>query len=323
MLPILGAAVGLAVCEVALRLGARATHQVRGAVYDARLGWRLLPKITKVDPQWSASLPATTNSDGWRDAEFAAEPTPGKTRVVALGDSFTFGYGVDYGDRFTEVLEARRDVDVLNLGVFAYGTDQELLAYVHHGRPLDPDLVLLTAYLGNDLDDIRSSTVHSFPKPYFEPRGDSLALISPVASPWLMLRSHSYLAELLTRVIRGAELRTERAVKLEDDDEVKLFVSLIRRLHAEVTSDGAQLLTVLVHPAIATSSERVRHERAAAALFRAGVEVVDVGAPFEAAAAEATGLYLPDGHWSPSGHRLYAQIVEQEVVRRGWLPAES
>jgi len=119
------ATVGL--LEIALRLYATWTLRERGLTYHAEFGWAYLPNIRKRGRYWSGDEPAWTNSRGWRDEETRLERRPGKRRIVALGDSFTFGVAVDYGERFSELLE--RDVEgleVVNLGINASGTDQHL-----------------------------------------------------------------------------------------------------------------------------------------------------------------------------------------------------
>ncbi|MFN3241025.1 MAG: hypothetical protein ACE37K_05865 [Planctomycetota bacterium] len=77
--------------------------------------------------QWCDALPARTNPRGWPDAEPLAVRRPGSRRILALGDSMTFGAKVDYGQRFTEDLEDER-TEVLDPGVSAYGTNQQLRA---------------------------------------------------------------------------------------------------------------------------------------------------------------------------------------------------
>ena len=49
------------------------------------------------------------NRHGFRGPDFADRPAPGVTRIVALGDSATFGTGVAEEHRFTEVLQRRLD----------------------------------------------------------------------------------------------------------------------------------------------------------------------------------------------------------------------
>lgn len=99
-----------------------------------------------------------TNSFGLRDKEYP-EKTQNDYRILALGDSFTMGWGVEQDQVFTEVLE--RDfvkekpyacnVEVLNGGVYGYGTVEELLFLGKKGLKLKPDLVILTFFIGNDI----------------------------------------------------------------------------------------------------------------------------------------------------------------------------
>jgi len=311
--------------EGMVRSAAYLTDNDRGAIFDSELGWRLVPHITKKDFQWSASLPATTNSLGWRDDEFTAGPVPGHTRILALGDSFTFGFGVDYGQRFSEFMEqSSESIEVLNMGVFAYGTDQELLAYQLYGKALRPDIVVINLYLGNDLADIRSNEVHSFPKPYFVMDGSSLNLIKPVPGAWVRARSVSYLAELIFKVVKGDDLDTELAPELKDTDPVELLLALLKRLSVETSEAGARLLVVLIHPRDATVRERSFHQHVVSAIGKSGLEMLDLREVFfENSVRPCKEFYLPDGHWNSNGHAEFARALDSDLRKRGWLPGTT
>ena len=99
-----------------------------------------------------------TNSLGFRDLEFAAQKQPGELRILTVGDSFTFGSGVQLADSWPQLLEgllrAEREgpVEVIN-GGFAAGSHWppgyvEWLA--SDGVELQPDIVILGLCL-NDL----------------------------------------------------------------------------------------------------------------------------------------------------------------------------
>lgn len=73
------------------------------------------------------------NSRGFRDAEVPAAKRPGETRVALLGDSITFGWGVPYGKRFSEILEREwsRDghpFELVNTGHGNWNSAQECAA---------------------------------------------------------------------------------------------------------------------------------------------------------------------------------------------------
>jgi hypothetical protein len=101
-----------------------------------------------------------TNAQGFNDEEFIVPKPAGRFRIMAVGDSFTFGL-VPYPLNVMTLVETslrvacpNRDLDVLNFGipganVADYRTVIEL-GYATY----DPDLVLVNVYVGNDAPDL-------------------------------------------------------------------------------------------------------------------------------------------------------------------------
>lgn len=95
------------------------------------------------------------NSLGFRDREFAPKPA-GRIRILAVGDSFTYGWGVEANESWPKLLEARlrqlgRDVEVANLGKPG-ASPAEYAAIVSKAVPvLKPDLVIVGILQGEDL----------------------------------------------------------------------------------------------------------------------------------------------------------------------------
>ena len=59
-----------------------------------------------------------TNELGFREPRLPGPKPPGVQRIVALGDSFTQGYGVEEDEAYPRQLERRLEgVEVINLGV--------------------------------------------------------------------------------------------------------------------------------------------------------------------------------------------------------------
>ncbi len=101
-----------------------------------------------------------TNSWGFRGPEFAAARSPGNVRLLFVGDSFTFGEGVNFEDTFAEVtaqLLPRRlgrdnlKVESCNVGVGGYNTTDELFLLKSIEPDLRPDAVVL-CYVLNDAE---------------------------------------------------------------------------------------------------------------------------------------------------------------------------
>jgi hypothetical protein len=98
------------------------------------------------------------NSRGLRTHEYSDERSDG-LRVVALGDSFTWGE-VPFHDTWPVRLQAvlrktlnREDIEVISLALPGIGPKFYLRMWELEGRKLQPDLVVLGFFIGNDLTD--------------------------------------------------------------------------------------------------------------------------------------------------------------------------
>lgn len=118
------------------------------------LRYELAPDLA----QPSLGMHVATNSLGMRDREPLPSSTPGLVRILAVGDSVTFGYGVEEPAVFASVLEELlaaspladgRVFDVLNVGVSGYSTRDELAAFEGKWLALEPDVVVI-GYCIND-----------------------------------------------------------------------------------------------------------------------------------------------------------------------------
>lgn len=112
---------------------------------DETLGWRPRENV-KGEHRIEGSFTTTfrTNSRGLRDREYSIEKPNGVNRIVVIGDSFTWGWGVGDQEIYTEILEASlQGVEVINLGVTAFDTPQELKYLKMEGMNYEPDMIIL------------------------------------------------------------------------------------------------------------------------------------------------------------------------------------
>jgi lysophospholipase L1-like esterase len=124
---------------------------------DSELGWVNIPDASGWESCYGeCQIKVTINSLGLRDREIPYEKAPGTTRILMLGDSTTAAMQVELEETFVKQLESSLNDDggsweVINAGVNAYGTDNELLFYRLEGAEYDPDIVFLNMYLANDI----------------------------------------------------------------------------------------------------------------------------------------------------------------------------
>jgi lysophospholipase L1-like esterase len=114
---------------------------------DQKLYWKLKANqdcYTKV-----GRLPVHINSHNTRGPEFEVEKPPGTFRILSIGDSRTFGWGLRDEETYSRQLETRlrqysnRPVEVINAGVNAWSYPQLLVYFREVGLAYNPDLVIV------------------------------------------------------------------------------------------------------------------------------------------------------------------------------------
>jgi hypothetical protein len=102
------------------------------------------------------------NSDGFRDDDrYSRKKPPDTFRIMAVGDSYTFGAGVELEDTYSKKLEKLlnerhpsplyRYYEVINAGIPGANTAMEVDFLREWGLKYNPDLVLV-AFVLNDLE---------------------------------------------------------------------------------------------------------------------------------------------------------------------------
>jgi lysophospholipase L1-like esterase len=99
---------------------------------------------------------ASTNSMGLRDEEIPAEKEHA-FRIAAIGDSYTYGWGVELEDAWikqleTELRKAGLDVEIVNAGQPGVGPVEYLRNTRAAMTRLHPDMILIGLLQGNDLN---------------------------------------------------------------------------------------------------------------------------------------------------------------------------
>lgn len=107
----------------------------------------------------SISMIVKTNSFGHRYSEYNNANLQNKAirKVLILGDSFGFGYGLNTQDTFPFILDSllsasSKNFMIINSSVDGWGTIQETKYARDHLNIFNPDVIVLT-FCGNDPDD--------------------------------------------------------------------------------------------------------------------------------------------------------------------------
>jgi hypothetical protein len=95
----------------------------------------------------------TTNSEGFRDREYEVDKDEGTVRVVGIGDSMMFGYGLPDGKDYLTLLESKlperyaaRKWEAINTSVPSYNAVNEIETLRAKGLRYGPDIVICGFY---------------------------------------------------------------------------------------------------------------------------------------------------------------------------------
>lgn len=152
--------------------------------WDEELGWAPIPgdEGTYTD---EGRAYIRINHAGYRDREHAVEKPPRTIRIAVLGDSYTEAFQVPLeqtywwltGERLADCrAAASQKVEILNFGVYAYGTAQELLTLRTRVWRYQPDVILLLFTTGNDVRDNSRELRQDPRRPYFVESAGRLVL---------------------------------------------------------------------------------------------------------------------------------------------------
>jgi hypothetical protein len=278
-----------------------------------------------------------TNGKGLRDREYDYAKPAGVTRVLAFGDSFTFGTGVNQDERFTEVAEKSLDrVEVINMGVPGYGLDQILLSFLAQGVKYDPDLgvVFVTAPV---VDRHRTGIVQGMALHIpdrldaveFSGESGGTAYLRPDDPLFTSSRSwfvrHSHGLAFLTYRLQVRRLRKQ--LEAEDDrfwensrrvnastplrEDFRAWrrartTMLLRELQRATDAAGARLLVVNIDPRVTMTYLTAIPD----------LDLVDLAPELSARGATRPLTFVYDQHFNPDANRFIGERLAQELRRR-------
>ncbi|MBL9210166.1 MAG: hypothetical protein JNL92_06840 [Opitutaceae bacterium] len=317
--------------------------------YDPELGWRLVPNWSGAHSHRDFAVQYSINAQGLRADTPAPPRNSGRKLTLALGDSYTFGFGVNDDETYVHRLNAAAagGFDYVNGGVPGYSPDQEAVFLAKDLWALAPQRVLLLVYLGNDLLDIMRDVPLQLrtPKPRFEAVGDDLFLRNvPVpkssearVEPWwpVVLGADASAWSWRTRLELRYELfrvlsppfPPERDYRPELASRFASALSLFERIAKGVAGDAARRKAEFIVIPIASAayfhsprSPSAQYqdffcEQIVQRLRTTGISVIHLPAlMLERYRSDPGRWFFPhEGHLNPEGHKVVAEILAREL----------
>ncbi len=310
-------------------------------VYDKTLGYTLKPNIFHTHKSNEFNVVYRINKLGYRGKTYSKIKSSGMFRIVLIGDSHGFGWGINDDNKlFASILDQRLSgVEVVNLSVPGYGTDQEFLRLKKEGLEYQPDLVIVQLS-ENDFSEIMRPIMYEKPKPFFILNNDKLMLKNIPAkkdcnseaqyyldclhipfNDWLKRKSVAYsvidrrhrklMLSLSTYFNKGDadSSKNNRNIVEIDDNSIQLFKAIISVMSNELKSMGINIVLVHWNRYLSESTK----------INDAGIPVIDLY-PTILKDKDKDVLIPNDGHINIKGHRLIAEEILKALKKYKYLP---
>ncbi|VAX20836.1 hypothetical protein MNBD_NITROSPINAE02-1446 [hydrothermal vent metagenome] len=345
----------IVVLEVAIRVTLPTWYPRYAFIADDDAGYRNTPDKKLRFKSNEFDFISESNSYGYRDDPF--EPD-GRKVVMAIGDSFCWGFGVDYNELFLTIAEKNLGVRIVKACVSGYGTRQALALFRKDKARINPDVVLLNFFIGNDFYENTSVRNLTIVDGWFRETAPETSSMIHKSITWL--RSRFRIVELVIEKIKSSPklyALVKRAGLAGGDiiDQLDLYRKKERpevtRAY-DITSDqlkqlkeaaediGARLIVVIiptknqVNPApfleeVEEMGKRAGdfdfmkpRDRLKKMLGKLDVAVIDMTPAFRAETKRNAGAslyYKIDRHWNRAGQALAGRELSKKLKEiAGW-----
>lgn len=259
------------------------------------------------------------NSMGWRDLEHRIEKTSGTYRILGLGDSYLFGFGVKRPDICINKLgkllndrEGAKKVETINAGITAFNTANERDLLLKKGLQYEPDLVILHFVL----NDVEEDLFREGPKVEFYKNYSEIYQTPDVLSEWSHLwgwirqrylysvRARAYIRECLESFIEDSSKWNRCRSALED----------IKNICAE---HGAAFLVVIFpffHDLDGDYPFQPIHDTVRTYCESSGIHVLDLRDHYRRFHGPELWVHPTDQHPNETAHEVAALAIGEYLM---------
>ena len=262
----------------------------------------------------------TTNEYQYRGKSIPISNRYDKPNIVILGDSYSFGAGVNDGDEYAAIMneELEEHFNVVNLGVGGWGLAQEIRRYYEFGQLYSPRVVVLQ-FATNDPTDNFNNRVTTVEDGKFRFRNSNSTInwLKKYLSHSIIQNSQLYnlFRDTLYRYFKANIIEREKltfgeAYSGESPPEETFYNDLLEMFADDLNKKGVSLLMIAVNGQLDRFpyiKEKVNN------LDRRGVlQYYEVKEWFK----DITNYGSPEGHaWGKKAHHIVGAKLAQIIKR--------
>lgn len=276
------------------------------SVYDPEVTYTLKhPGCVFQNAEYKNTI--SVNRQGLRDTEESlSEP-----EIIALGDSYTMGWGVDQEKSFPKVLEKLTGRKVLNAGISSYGTAREMMLL----KRLDKSKLkfLIVQYSSNDQRENESYLEEGMLK--IQTRESYYQEVSRYK------KIHSYYPGKYIRLLLFPPYTPE---VYENDNDALNLLKILEKGVKENHLESTKIFVIDLNPRCQNEEQfldrlrkRVKNEPSSS--WAKNISIINVSQDLD----PTKDCYVLDDHPNSKGHLKIAQALAQEILKTAHTDPEA
>jgi hypothetical protein len=266
----------------------------------------------------------TINSYQYRGKAVPISNVYSKKNIVVLGDSYSFGQGVNDGYEYPAVIAGRlKDgFDVVNLSVGGWGLTQEIRRFYEFGQLYNPRFVILQ-FCSNDPADnfVNAVTTVENDRFVFRDSNSTINWIKKYMSRSIAQKSQIYnlfrnrMYQYFSKKIRD-EAKASYETRMDAADpapaEEKYYCKLLELFAKDLNKKGIELIFISVNGQL----DQFKKIKSIVLDLDARGELhyIDIGPWFTESKKEGVDLTSPEGHaWNEKAHRILGERLSEVI----------
>ncbi len=276
------------------------------------------------------------NAQGFHDTEdfVYSAALEDQTRILVLGDSFTFGEDADIGRSYVETIEAgEREAVLWNTGIFGVGTNQALAAFHMFAPTMKPHLIIYGFYVNDFFDNLfpvdgyylgidENDEVVKLQRYHLDPWGNVTRLesqkilyyrwsgVEAPANDFERILGATRLGSIFISAIDHFGKQFGVAQRTHRQRQIDLTREYLRELRDASAKLDSELLIMLIPKKTDLKKPGTDFLRAVQLFEELGISYF---MPIEALDADSD--YAPDWHWNNAGHQKVGALLSECVDR--------
>ncbi len=298
-------------------------------INDPELGFKLKPYYSGNFKEPDFNTEFKTNAQGFRN-NFDFEKSDKKI-IFMLGDSFIAGSGVEVEETSSLYLKnILADYKVYNLGVPGYSQRQHIIQLEKFIPIYNPEIIILNFYTGNDLtDNCDSLPSIKSPEKLLEKIRMSIRksqfitfIYRKLVVPFKYPKNLDYYIDS-PKIQECYDITKQHLIKIKNltsKYNTKLIMTLIPREPQTVKEKEEELIDWYDNfPEFNPKKFDLNliNKKMSNICKEIGLDCLDFSLRFKEDSSR--DLYLNDGHWNKSGHKLAAETIAKYLKDGGYL----